>query len=130
MTGGTPIWQVICLLFFPPLFFAHFLLLLPVVKIKIDFFFFFFFFYTVASLHKLSSPVKLQNRFIFQRNFLVLDNVVIKTLLFSLCTPRLPIFMKQLRRFLEVAKQHTGSLSAAQRLEIATYMVPEVRGRV
>ena len=39
---------------------------------------------------------------------------------------RLPVFMNQLRKFLEVCKHHCSSLTASQRYEIATYLVPEV----
>ena len=41
-------------------------------------------------------------------------------------TYRLPLFMNQLRRFLEVCKQHSSSVTATERHEIATYLVPEV----
>ncbi len=43
-----------------------------------------------------------------------------------LCVFRLPVFMNQLRKFLEVCKQHCSALTPSQRYEIATYMVPEV----
>ncbi|XP_046382195.1 uncharacterized protein LOC124153093 [Haliotis rufescens] len=39
---------------------------------------------------------------------------------------RLPVFMNQLHKFLEVIKQHTSSLTAPQRNDIATYLVPEL----
>ncbi|XP_041365007.1 uncharacterized protein LOC121380244 [Gigantopelta aegis] len=39
---------------------------------------------------------------------------------------RLPIFMNQLHRFLEVCKEHADQLSVAQREEIANYLVPEL----
>ena len=41
---------------------------------------------------------------------------------------RIPVFMKQWEKFLEVSKEHTTTLSADQRHEIATYLVPEVIG--
>ena len=40
---------------------------------------------------------------------------------------RIPVFMKQWEKFLEVSKEHTTTLSVDQRHEIATYLVPEVR---
>lgn len=40
---------------------------------------------------------------------------------------RLPIFMSQLHRFLQAVKTTFGSMSAAQRQEVATYLIPEVR---
>lgn len=40
---------------------------------------------------------------------------------------RLPIFLLQLQRFLEALKNTFGLMSAAQRLEIATFLVPEVK---
>ena len=39
---------------------------------------------------------------------------------------RLPVFMDQVRKFLEVCKKHASSLTPRQRQEIATYLVPEV----
>lgn len=39
---------------------------------------------------------------------------------------RLPIFLMQLQRFLQALKNTFSSMSAAQRLEVATFLVPEV----
>ncbi|XP_044732009.1 uncharacterized protein LOC123294888 [Chrysoperla carnea] len=39
---------------------------------------------------------------------------------------RLPIFMSQLHRFLQAVKTTFGSMSAAQRQEVATYLIPEI----
>lgn len=39
---------------------------------------------------------------------------------------RLPIFMSQLHRFLQAVKATFSNMSATQRHEVATYLVPEV----
>lgn len=39
---------------------------------------------------------------------------------------RLPIFMSQLHRFLQAVKVTFSNMSATQRHEVATYLVPEV----
>ncbi|KYB25250.1 uncharacterized protein LOC100141518 [Tribolium castaneum] len=39
---------------------------------------------------------------------------------------RLPIFLMQLQRFLQALKNTFSSMSAAQRLEVATFLVPEI----
>lgn len=40
---------------------------------------------------------------------------------------RLPVFMSQLHRFLSGLKSTLSSMNSAQRLEVATYLVPEVK---
>ncbi|XP_064635771.1 uncharacterized protein LOC135492948 isoform X2 [Lineus longissimus] len=39
---------------------------------------------------------------------------------------RIPVFMNQLLRFLDVCKRHASTLTASQRQEMATYLVPEI----
>ncbi|XP_074647658.1 uncharacterized protein LOC141903440 isoform X2 [Tubulanus polymorphus] len=39
---------------------------------------------------------------------------------------RIPVFMNQLLKLISVCKQHARSLSASQRYELATYLVPEI----
>lgn len=42
------------------------------------------------------------------------------------CKSRLPIFMNQLHKLLDVIKQSFGNLKAGERQEIASYLVPEI----
>ncbi|KAK3592425.1 hypothetical protein CHS0354_036055 [Potamilus streckersoni] len=39
---------------------------------------------------------------------------------------RIPFFLSQLEKFLEVCKKHTSAMSVDERHEIATYLVPEI----